>query len=130
MQSALVSIAFLFLLRVVVRRTWLACFAYVLLSIPIGISNAGSGRPIYSITVSLSMFVLGIAVLFRVRIVARVVFWFVGMLAGSAPFTLDLSRWYALPSLTLFGLLIAIAVNAYRLALPKAQLLRDEMLYR
>ena len=103
----------LVLAAVLLRRKWLAvvltgllCFLLVL-----GSENLAVGLPLAVISAALLVFVavrFGVLALFVLMTCPILI---------TAPYTLDLSRWYAARSLVLAGLFLALAVWAFRVAL-------------
>jgi hypothetical protein len=98
----------LMLLRVVLRRQWLAAAAFVLL----GASAAfGDAHPAIRAVSEISFFTLFAATLLRFGgLLPTIVCLFVGNTLGGFPFA-DFSTWYA--STTVFVLVVVLALTAY-----------------
>ena len=116
----------LVVLRVILRRTWAAAVAVVLLHTFVGTlsaTNPAIEAPIFFLMSSLEVFVL-----VRFGILAswsRVVFF--AALRTPHPYTWDLSSWYAGRSILTLALLAAIAVYAFRVALAGRPLFRGDL---
>jgi hypothetical protein len=97
----------LMLLRVLLRRQWLAATAFVM----IGALNLFTGQPGMSVVAGISFFALFAATLLRFGgLLPTIVCLFVGNTLGSFP-TADFSAWYA--NTTILVLVVVLALTAY-----------------
>jgi serine/threonine-protein kinase len=117
--SALAVFLLLFLLRLALRRDWLAVGVFVVLIV--GASAAGSDAPWLQAPVALVAVGVALAALLRFGLMAYIV----GSVASKAlsdgfPLATDPSAWYTGPTVVVVGVLIAVAIYAYRLATPRA----------
>lgn len=114
----------LFILRVVLRRNWLA--GTIFAAIFATIASLGSDR--FFLTAIALVLVFGIIafLIFRVGVVALATAIFVNNLIGNVPFTLDSSVWY-FPN-TLFPLLsvVALAIWGFYTALAGQKLWKGD----
>ena len=99
---------------VVLRRRWLAVGLTGILLVVLRISGENSA---VEIPASFAVTALLIFAAVRFGVLAFTVALFVCGLLASAPLTLDLSRWYAARGLFFVGLILALAVWAFRVSL-------------
>jgi len=117
--SALGVYMLLFLLRLALRRDWLAAGVFVLLIV--GASAAGSDAPWIQAPVALVVVSVALAALLRFGLMAYIVGNVVSKsLTDGFPLATDPSKWYTGPTIVVVAVLIAVAIYAYRLATPRA----------
>jgi hypothetical protein len=111
LQYALVVLFLVFLIRTVVRKTWIAAGIVALLSIPLGFRGGGpllDWEPIWIVGAAL----FGMAILLRLGLLAYFVMWFVtGLLTSGPALTLDLGAWSVGTSFV--TLLVVAALSGY-----------------
>jgi hypothetical protein len=111
LQFALGALFLLFLLRTVVRKTWIAAGIVALLGIPLGFRGGGpllDWEPIWIVASAL----FGMAILLRVGLLAYFVMAFVtGLLTSGPALTLDLGGWNVGTSFV--SLLVVAALASY-----------------
>jgi len=109
-------------LRFALRRTWLAAAALTIL-----LSLAYGGTPLaLSFWFSAAFFGVFTLLLARFGLVAAMSLILVYELARAAPFTADLSRWYAWQGISVVAILLILAAHAFRTNLGGRPLWRDE----
>ena len=116
--SALGVFVLLFLLRLVLRREWLAVGVFILLVA--GASAAGSDVPWLQGPLAALMVGVAIAALLRFGLVAYIVGNFVtSSLTVGFPLADDPSKWYSGPTLAVMIGLSGAVIYAYRLVTPR-----------
>ena len=100
--------------QVVLRRKWLAVAFTGVLLVLLNLSGENLG---VEIPAGVAIATLMIFVAVRFGILALTFAQFTAIALSQLPLTLDLSRWYAPRSLVVVGLLVALAVAAFRVAL-------------
>lgn len=115
----------IFLLRVILRRQWLAAAGYTLIFT--ALKMLGSDHPWIELPLLIIIYAVAAIVVVRFGLVALAAGIFTADLIGDAPLTGDFSAWYA--GATLFPLLFvtALAVWAFYTALAGRPLLREEL---
>ena len=122
-RYGLFVVLLLLLLRLILRKQWLAVAAYVLFSVVVW--TAGVGHPYFSCLVAAVVSVMFVFLLMRFGLVAVVSYTLVRLLL-TFPITANLSAWYA-DSTTLLpvGVIVALAAYGFYLSLAGRPLLRD-----
>ena len=127
-EFALGCFFLVFVLKVLLRKNWLAGAAFVVLFTIV----QGLGQehwivvmPMFAIT-----YALALVVLLRFGLVPLVVALLVTDLLLSFPYTTDTSAWYFGTSFAVLLIVLAAAVWGCRMAIGGRQLLRDEVLSR
>jgi hypothetical protein len=112
--SGLVVMSVLVLAVIVVRRRWLAAAFVTLL-----LTAFALGGENYAVEVPMGLLLaaIGITVAARFGILALCFSYFANSVLTGAPLTLDFSRWYAGRGLFLAGVVVALAVWAFRVAI-------------
>jgi len=112
--AGLLNLALLFLVRVVVRKDWLAIgiAAVVLTTLTRSPENILVDLPIATVQVTLTLFVL-----IRFGLLAFATSVFLTNLINLTPITLRLSYWYAGRSLFVLLFIVALALYGFRTAL-------------
>jgi hypothetical protein len=111
LEYALGALFLLFLIRMVVRKTWIAAGIVALLAIPLGFRGGGplSGWELIWI-VGAALF--GLAILLRFGLLAYFMMWFfTGLLTSVPALTLDLGAWNVGTSVV--TLLVVAALSGY-----------------
>jgi len=116
--SALGVFVLLFLLRILLRREWLAVGVFV--AIVVLASAAGSDVPWLEGPIALVVVTVAVMALLRFGLVAYIV----GNVATSSltvgfPLATDMSKWYTGPTIVVIAGLVGVAIYAYRLATPR-----------
>jgi serine/threonine-protein kinase len=113
--SALAFFVLLFLLRIILRKEWLAAVAFLAIVAVSG--TVGREVPWIQGPLALLSAVLAASVLLRLGLVAYMVgSCVVFMLTTGFPLSVDPSRWYTGPSVIVIAGLVAVAVYGYHLA--------------
>jgi len=125
LRFTLVILFLFFVLRVLLRRDWLAAVVYTLIftATSLGRPNPAVTLPIIAIWVGLELLVL-----LRFGLLALIATAMTENFLGSSPLTLDASRWYFGYSLVVLLLVAALAAWAFRTTLAGRPLLKDEAL--
>jgi serine/threonine-protein kinase len=113
--GALVFFLLFFLLRVLLRREWLAGIAFTVL-FALGRGFA-SGEPVIMIPAYVVIYGLLVLVLLRFGLAAVVACIFVADLMATTVFTANFGAWYGTPSLVACLCVIGLAAWAFRTAL-------------
>ena len=113
LQLALGGLFILVLLRVVLRRTWLAVFSLLLLNVPL---TAWNWTPT-AVGYALATAGLFSAVVLRLGLLAAVAMLATQRLLTSLPITLDFDAWYIATSGWVLVLVLGVTVLAFRLSL-------------
>jgi len=117
--SALGVFVLLFLLRMVLRREWLAVGVFILALV--AASAAGSDAPWLQAPIAFVSVGVALAALLRFGLVAYIVGNFAASsLSVGFPLATDPSKWYSGPTVAVVLAVLALAVYAYRLATPRA----------
>ena len=106
---------FLFLLRLVLRKEWLAAAAMV--AIFVAIDVAQSDTPLADLGVGVLLFGSSVFVLLRFGLVALVVLEFVAQILIEMPVTRHLSAWYAPSGIFAIALVAGLAIYGFRTTL-------------
>jgi len=111
LDYALGALFLLFLIRLIVRKTWIAAGIVALLGIPLGFRGGGPllyWEPIWIVGSAL----FGIAILLRLGLLPYFVMWFVtGLLTSGPALTMDLGAWSV--GTSLLTLLVVGALSGY-----------------
>jgi hypothetical protein len=125
LDSALVFLFLFFVLRVLLRRDWLAAAVFTL----IGTATWLAGPiPAIDLPFGVIYMVLVILVLLRFGLLALIAARMAQLFQGASALTLDPSRWYFGYSLVVLLLVAALAAWAFRTALAGRPLFKDETL--
>ncbi len=100
----------LMVLRVLLRRQWLAAAAFVMLLGPLA-GFAGPQPRVALVYYILSFALFAAILLFFGGLLTIIVCGFVTAILGSLPLTMDFSAWYS--STTLFAVVVVLALTAY-----------------
>jgi hypothetical protein len=111
--TSLCTVAVLVLLRLVVRRTWLASAVLVSFAVPV----IAQGTATVDIVLAALLVTLGLTVLLRVGVVAHIAMFVVGNFLTWLPLTLDPTAWYFGRSLIVLLLISALATYGFFVAL-------------
>ena len=118
LQLALGGLFMLVLLRVVLRRTWLAVFSLLLLNLPLTAWNWTPTAVVYALATA-GLFSV---VVLRLGLLAGVAMLATERLLTSLPITLDFDAWYIATSGLVLLLVLGLALVAFRLALLRGGL--------
>jgi serine/threonine protein kinase len=118
----------LFLLRVLLRRTWAAGCSFALLFALL--SSFASHYIVVDLPLELLTGALFAIVILRWGIVSWIVASWFGPMLWSIAFPSNFSMWYAVPPIVFYALITVLSFSCYRLALPATNFITDEMLYR
>jgi hypothetical protein len=110
--AGLIFLLLFFLLRVVLRREWLAGIAFVMLFA--GVKGLSGGHPLLEVSVDVLIYGIAVVLLLRYGFLAVIVCLFVTDTMAALAFTTDFGAWYGTPSLLTVLSLIALAVFAFR----------------
>jgi serine/threonine-protein kinase len=125
--QAMLLFLWLFLLRIIVRRLWIAVAIALLIN---AVQNAliASANPVLMVVFALVLSGVFIFVLMRFGLLATIATWFFSTLLVVFPMTTDLSAWYA--GACLFALIVAVslAIYGFRTALAGRPVFRTELL--
>jgi len=105
---ALAIFLFFFLLRVVLRRQWIAGAALVILMAAPSLANA---HPVIPLVFAIIQFGAAAWILVRFGVLPMVLGIFVSSVLPAIPLTTDFSSWYA--GSTMFGLAVVLALTGY-----------------
>jgi len=126
LNNALFLVLILVILRLVLRRTWLAVAALLVLAIG-AYWPAYSSPIVYLIITSLNVAIL-VSVLFRYGFLSVVVASAVSALLTNIPMTYDASSWIFGGTVVALALVLGLAIYGLRIALAGRPLFRDELL--
>ena len=118
LQLALGGLFMLVLLRVVLRRTWLAVLSLLLLNLPLTAWNWTPAAVVYALATA-GLFSV---VVLRLGLLAGVAMLATERLLTSLPITLDFDAWYIATSGLVLLLVLGLAFVAFRLALLRGGL--------
>ncbi|HZM15136.1 MAG TPA: serine/threonine-protein kinase [Candidatus Krumholzibacteria bacterium] len=121
--STFTGILFLLVLKLLVRKTRLACVLFVGLAVVM--FNPNTGEPIAFVASMLVICVLFFLVLFRFGFLPIMLGFTVSDLVRAMPLTFDLSAWYAQASLFPILLLVGLALYGMRAAIAGQSLFHD-----
>jgi len=121
---ALLIFFFLFLLRLALRRDWIATAVVVLLAAG---TNSGSEYPVISFTFFVIIWLSIVLMLKRVGLLAVVVGLVVQNVLAVFPMTWHLSRWYATAGLTGIFVILALTIYGFFTALAGQRIFSSEM---
>jgi hypothetical protein len=116
---------FLVLLRVVLRREWLAAVAFVVIFVPI--MTLGANYPVLAAIHGLVLVPVLYIVLVRFGLVATAMMVFFTTIDDWSPLTLDLSTWYADSTIAALLLVVAVATYGFHVSLGGRKLLGDRL---
>ena len=117
-----------FLLRVLLRRPWLAAIVFVLMgALPLIL---GSPDPLVAGSVAVLQFGLSIFILSHFGVLPMVVGIFVSSALPSFPLTTTLATWYAESTLFAFGSVVALTAYALYTAVDRRPIIAEGFLER
>jgi hypothetical protein len=123
--NTLVFLFLFFVLRVLLRREWLAAAVLTLIGMAMGLS---SEFPAIGVPIGAIYFLGALLVLLRFGLLALIATMMAGGFLSYSALTLDASRWYFGYSLIVLLLVAALAAWGFRTALAGRPLLKDETL--
>jgi hypothetical protein len=127
-QLAMGFLFVFFLLRVLLRPTWLAAVAFTVLNAVPGTLFAT--RPLLLGPIFLVQFGLFIFVLSRFGVLPMIVGVFVSLVLGTFPVTTTLGTWYAGSTLLAFDSVVALTAYALYVAIDRRPLVGEGFLER
>jgi hypothetical protein len=116
-----------FLLRVLLRRQWLAGLAFILIVVLMGVVGARGNSWVLA-SISAVQFGLAIFILIRFGILPMMVGVFVSEALLAVPLIMDVSRWYAGSSLFALAGVLGLTAYAFHTATAGRQLLKESFL--
>jgi predicted Ser/Thr protein kinase len=127
LRGALMMLMLLFVLRLILRKEWLAAVAFVIILTASRYSGAGD-QVALTLGTYVLIYALLVAILLRQGLLATVITMFIIDATNSALSTRDVFAWYGLSSLVA-GLLVAgTAVAGFRLSIGRRMRLTETML--
>jgi hypothetical protein len=123
--GTLVFLFLFFVLRVLLRRDWLAAVVFTLMGMAFGLS---SDIPATGVPIAAIYFLLVLLVLLRFGLLAMIATMMAESFLWCSALTLDASRWYFGHSLVVLLVVAALAAWGFRTALAGRPLLKDETL--
>ena len=121
-----VGVMMLLLLRIVLRRNWLAYVGWIVLGVLM--FHPGSGSVYLDVTFFLTLMLVGVFVLVRFGLLVMLVGSVIATVLQSATITPDLSAWYSADMLVMLAVVAVIAIYAVRTSLGGNSLFRPGML--
>jgi len=121
-----IGIMMFLVLRLMLRRTWIAAVVFSVLVI--AAFNPGMGHPAPYLISSLMVMAIFWFVLFRFGLLSLILGYTVSDLLCQLPLTFDLSSWYGYVTLLTLFTTVGVAVWGFRVALAGRRLFRDEIL--
>jgi hypothetical protein len=129
-QAVVVGLAMFFaffLLRALLRRTWLAAVgSAAIMSVIFGFGAPANVRAISVVAGGLAI-LGGIGALVRFGVLPGVIAIFVSSILPAAPLTLNLSAWYASGMYFPIATVLGLALWSWRTALSGRRLLKDDL---
>jgi serine/threonine protein kinase len=125
LMYALLIFFFLFLLRLALKRDWIATTVVVLLAAG---TNSGSEYPVIAFAFFLVIWLSIVLILKRVGLLAIVVGLVAQNVLGVFPMTSHLSRWYATAGLIGIFVILALTVYGFFMALARQRIFSGEAL--
>jgi hypothetical protein len=116
----------LVLLRILLRRQWLAAAVFLLIG---AITSAtGAGNPYINLLYAAVLAGIITFTLIRFGLLAAVVSQFLSTLLLGFPLTFDFSVWYAVNSLFSLAIVVVLAIYGFYVSLAGRPIFREEML--
>jgi len=112
---ALAVFLLFFLLRLLLRRDWMAMAAFVLIFV--AIQALPSNYPVIIVVFSAVAYGGVILILKRFGLIPLTAFFFTNTTLGNLPITTHLSAWYALPTFLVVAFILALAIYGFRVSL-------------
>ena len=116
----------MFVLRALLRKTWLYTGVFILLAA--GLESAGTSRPWVDVPLRLAVVAIMTFVLLRLGLLATIVAYAVPQILLNLPITLDSSSWYFGLSMIPIVLVAAVAIYGFRISLAGRKILRSELI--
>jgi len=117
-----------FLLRLALRRSWLT--AVVVITLFAVVAALNQGRFAVSASLAAAIVAAQLVVFLRFGLLAFMVQAFLGPIWPVLPYSLDFSRWYAVPPVVVLGIAVVIAVWAVTRTVSNRKFISDQFLYR
>jgi hypothetical protein len=112
LQDTLAVTMIFVVMRLVLKRSWLALGAGILVLVVVA-NNGSAVSGSWMDTLNVSMFVLMTVAIYRSGLVAMATALFVSNIVADLPMTSNLSAWWSTPTTLTVGLLIGLACFAY-----------------
>ena len=122
----LIGVMMLLLLRIVLRRNWLAYLGFVVLGVLI--KYPGSGLVYLDLTFVLTIMLVGLFMLVRFGLLTLIVSTGITSVLESAAITPNLSAWYSGDMLVMISVVALVAIYAVRTSLGGNTLFRPGVL--
>jgi serine/threonine-protein kinase len=113
LSSALVIFFIFFLVRLIVRKTWLAA---VLVTVIFSVPVLGAEHVLIDAVFTLPVIAAFLVVLYRFGLVALAAFFFAERMADNMPITLPLGAWYAEGGIVAVVAILLVAIYGFRAA--------------
>jgi serine/threonine-protein kinase len=113
LSSALLIFFIFFLVRLIVRKTWLAA---VLVTLIFAVPALGAEHVVIELLFSLPVIALFLVVLYRFGLLALAAFFFAERMADNMPITLPLSAWYAEGGIVAAVAILLVAIYGFQIA--------------
>jgi len=115
----------IFLLRVLLRKQWLAAAAFTL--IYTALATLGTDHPVVTAPFEILIYAIAAVVVVRLGLVALAAGIFTADLLGNLPHSTDFSAWYATTPLLALVVVVAMAIWGFRTSLAGRPLLKQEL---
>jgi len=113
LSSALLIFFMFFLVRLIVRKTWLAA---VLVALIFSVPVLGAEHVLIEALFTLPVLVLFLIILYRFGLLALAAFFFAERMADNMPFTLPLNAWYAEGGIVAAVAILLVAIHGFQVA--------------
>jgi hypothetical protein len=124
-QSTLVFFFLIFLLRVILRKQWLAVAAFTLIFG--GVKALNTHYPMVDVPVQLLVYGVAAVVVVRFGLIALAVGIFTANTLLSPPLSTNFSMWYSGSSVAAFLLILALAIWSFHTTLAGRPLFKQEL---
>jgi len=127
LASALLYLFSLFLLRVLLRKPWIASTAFTII-FALAVGGIPENHQVLAVTMNLLPAASIVLVTIRFGLLAMTATFFVTEVLLYFPVTTDLSTWYAPSTLFAYAVVLAVAGYAFRMAVAGRPLFRNGIL--
>jgi serine/threonine protein kinase len=124
-REALFFFFMILILRALLRNQWVAGAVFVLLW---SATNIGSNHVALNLALSAGVFSILAFAMLRRGLLTMAVCVFVSMLLGNAPLTLQTQAWYFNNQILMVGIVVAMALWAFRTAIAGHKLWKEDLL--
>jgi hypothetical protein len=116
-QAGMLCMVGLVALRLLLKRTWLAALAAMVIFTPVAINGMfHAGTPVLDLLIGLGLMIVFVATIVRVGLLATTAAITTHFLLLRAPITTDMSAWHAPAGLWLVGIVAALGLGACYIA--------------